>query len=394
MTARLPTTTLTTNASNLALNIHPPYSARLTHLDEFETAMAPRSITLISAALLIVVISSAGVNASAFTTGDAVISPSPAAPTPTPSPYFSSSGTAEDDDDNGECKLLGPFSLIVQASLGMLALLSLVYKRWRERPQRPVKVWAFDASKQVFGSSMLHLLNLLMSMFSAGQFEITSEYKPNPCSFYLLNLGIDTTLGIPILIFILHFLNSLARYTPLANPPESIESGNYGQPPRVGWWFKQSIIYFICLLGMKICVFFLIQMVPVIVTVGDWALRWTEGNTAIQIIFVMLLFPVIMNAIQYYIIDIFIKKPLSNDQLDDDSTSADNDHSDRHALLADLDDEESGDDTPRRFDPRFLHSPSQSKEALARVDSSELNTVHVPESGSSGSESTPPFKGR
>lgn len=73
----------------------------------------------------------------------------------------------------------------------MLALLSLVYKRWRERPQRPVKVWAFDAAKQVFGSSMLHLLNLLMSMFSAGQFEITSKYNPNPCSFYLLNLGID-----------------------------------------------------------------------------------------------------------------------------------------------------------------------------------------------------------
>lgn len=40
---------------------------------------------------------------------------------------------------------------------------------------------------------MLHLANLLMSMFSAGQFEITSTYKPNPCSFYLLNLGIDVS---------------------------------------------------------------------------------------------------------------------------------------------------------------------------------------------------------
>ncbi|EHA23602.1 hypothetical protein ASPNIDRAFT_141681, partial [Aspergillus niger ATCC 1015] len=207
----------------------------------------------------------------------------------------------------GECRLLGPFSLLVQAALGALALLSLVYKRWRERPQRPVKVWAFDVSKQVFGSAMLHLANLLMSMFSAGQLEIRSKYKPNPCSFYILNLGIDTTLGIPILIFILHLLNRLASYTPLANPPESIESGNYGSPPRASWWFKQSVIYFMGLLGMKICVFFLIQLLPFIVKVGDWALRWTEGNTAVQIIFVMLLFPVIMNAIQYYIIDTFIK---------------------------------------------------------------------------------------
>lgn len=42
---------------------------------------------------------------------------------------------------------------------------------------------------------MMHLANLLMSMFSAGQFDIQSTYKPNPCSFYLLNLGIDVSLG-------------------------------------------------------------------------------------------------------------------------------------------------------------------------------------------------------
>ena len=103
-------------------------------------------------------------------------------------------GEPGDGENNGECRLLGPFSLLVQAALGGLALLSLVYKRWRERPQRPIKVWAFDVSKQVFGSAMLHLANLLMSMFSAGQFEITSDYTPNPCSFYLLNLGIDVSL--------------------------------------------------------------------------------------------------------------------------------------------------------------------------------------------------------
>lgn len=35
-----------------------------------------------------------------------------------------------DGEDNGECRLLGPFSILVQAALGSLALLSLVYKRW------------------------------------------------------------------------------------------------------------------------------------------------------------------------------------------------------------------------------------------------------------------------
>ncbi|OAX77994.1 hypothetical protein ACJ72_07701 [Emergomyces africanus] len=101
-------------------------------------------------------------------------------------------GDGDGNGNTGECQLLGPFALIVQAALGAIALLSLVYKRWRERPQRPVKVWAFDVSKQVFGSVLLHLANLLASMFSAGQIPVTATYQPNPCSYYLLNLGIDS----------------------------------------------------------------------------------------------------------------------------------------------------------------------------------------------------------
>lgn len=114
--------------------------------------------------------------------------------------------------ENGECQLLGPFAIIVQGALGLLALTALVYKRWRERPQRPLKIWFFDASKQVVGSVLVHIANLLMSMLSSGQFSIALDpasvasrgiqrrmvdshgnYKPNPCSFYLLNLAIDVS---------------------------------------------------------------------------------------------------------------------------------------------------------------------------------------------------------
>ena len=63
---------------------------------------------------------------------------------------------------------------------------------------------------------------------------------------------------------------------------------------------------------MKLCVFFVFQVFPWIGWVGDWALRWTEGNEAVQITFVMFIFPVIMNAVQYYIIDTFIKERKSN----------------------------------------------------------------------------------
>lgn len=102
------------------------------------------------------------------------------------------------DGESAECHLLGPFALIIQGSLGLLALLSLVFKRWRERPQRPLKVWAFDASKQVVGSMLLHVANLLMSLLSSGKLAVTLEnpdkFQANPCSFYLLNLAIDVSL--------------------------------------------------------------------------------------------------------------------------------------------------------------------------------------------------------
>lgn len=125
------------------------------------------------------------------------------------------STTNDDDDDNGECRLLGSFALFVQLALGGLALMSLVYKRWRERPQRPVKIWFFDASKQVFGSVLVHVANVFMSMLTSGRFSIKvepvavstaarlikrvaggddGEYVPNPCSFYLLNLAIDVSV--------------------------------------------------------------------------------------------------------------------------------------------------------------------------------------------------------
>lgn len=114
---------------------------------------------------------------------------------------------------NGECNVVGPFAIFIQGALGLCALLALVFKRWKERPQRPLKIWFFDVSKQVVGSVLVHIANLLMSMLSSGQFNLKASpatvvaqrnvvsrmvdqdgnYSPNPCSFYLLNLAIDAS---------------------------------------------------------------------------------------------------------------------------------------------------------------------------------------------------------
>lgn len=259
---------------------------------------------------------------------------------------------------DGECNLLGNFALLVQAALGLLAVSSLVVKRWRESPRRPIKVWFFDVSKQVFGTALLHVANILMSMLSSGKFDIATKTttaaatedgdQPNPCSFYLLNLAIDTTIGIAILVVLLKILHRAFALTPLANPPESIRSGNYGHPPRTSWWLKQSLIYFLGLIGMKLCVLAIFAFLPWIAWVGDWALRWTEGNTAVQITFVMFIFPLIMNALQYWIIDNFIKDPEQGDS--------------RYQVAA-------GDDSDDDEDDEWLERQRQRREAGIDEDS-------------------------
>ncbi|KJR89458.1 vacuolar membrane protein [Sporothrix schenckii 1099-18] len=290
--------------------------------------------TVVAAAGLPPVPTSPGGNGNGFTVVQVTTTPSAASP-PQPTAPDSSAAQKEGSekgpghsDGSGDCRLMGPFAIFVQLGLGGLALMSLVYKRWRERPQRPLKIWFFDASKQVFGSVLVHMANVFMSLLTSGRFSIkvtpgvvstaamllrrdddngSVPYTPNPCSFYLLNLAIDTTLGIPILIFLLRLVTALVSYTPLGQPPESIQSGNYGRPPSAWWWLKQSILYFCGLFGMKICVLIIFIVMPWISHVGDWALGWTDGNEQLQIIFVMMLFPLIMNALQYYIIDSFIK---------------------------------------------------------------------------------------
>jgi hypothetical protein len=128
-----------------------------------------------------------------------------------PATTASDKASPMESDDNGECHLLGPYALIVQGALGLLAVSSLAFKRWRETPRRPLKIWFFDVSKQVFGSVLLHLANIFMSMISSGKLDVAANTKatpqyagqddqgnqPNPCSFYLLNLAIDVCILYP-----------------------------------------------------------------------------------------------------------------------------------------------------------------------------------------------------
>jgi hypothetical protein len=93
---------------------------------------------------------------------------------------------------------------------------------------------------------------------------------------------------------------------------------------------------------MKLCVLIIFLMAPGIAQVGDWALSWTEGNEKLQIAFSMMIFPLIMNAMQYYIIDSFIKDKAAEHQ---PIPTEDTDDSRRAFASGPSDDEDSDDDS-------------------------------------------------
>ncbi|KAI9014513.1 vacuolar membrane protein-domain-containing protein [Phycomyces nitens] len=206
------------------------------------------------------------------------------------------------EDDEG-CKLLDSFAIVVQFTLAATALLTLFIKRYRERPQRPVPVWALDISKQFVGAVVIHFLNLATS-YLAGRPK--DGQKTNLCVWYFLNVAIDTTLGVAILWAWLHIIQyGLERLN-----VKDIRSGYYGPPPlrrRLLPWIKQTTVFVIAESLMKLCVYGMFRAFPSLFDLGEWVLQWTRDNYRYQVVFVMLVFPLIMNAVQFWVVDTIVK---------------------------------------------------------------------------------------
>ncbi|KZT43000.1 hypothetical protein SISSUDRAFT_1030178 [Sistotremastrum suecicum HHB10207 ss-3] len=211
----------------------------------------------------------------------------------------------EDDDDyelpvdRKSCSLLGPTALIVQALMGIFVISSLLVKRHREKPKRPWKIWTFDFSKQVVGQAFIHGLNVLISDQGASR-----SAGRNACVYYFFNVLIDTTFGVAVIYGLLHLLSRL--FIDVFHL-KGIRSGEYDNPPRFSYWARQAAIYIVVLTAMKLLVVALFAVWPGIIEVGAWLLSWTGSSNAAQVIFVMGIFPIIMNVIQFWIIDSIVK---------------------------------------------------------------------------------------
>ena len=140
---------------------------------------------------------------------------------------------------------------------------------------------------------------------------------------------------------------------------------------------------------MKLCVFFIFKLCPWIIEVGDWALRWTEGDERVQVFFVMLFFPLVMNALQYYIIDSFIKdkRPDGHELIPGEESSEDAPVTGRHQQVTHRSSEDA--DSGSEFGGNNEVEAIKDDQNITRP--SEAATAHGPEGHPRSREEGKPF---
>lgn len=182
--------------------------------------------------------------------------------------------------------------------MGVLVISSLLFKRQREKPKRPWRIWLFDVSKQIVGQMFVHGVNVIVSDVGS------TRTSGNACVYYFLNILLDTTLGVYAIYITLFFLT---WYFTEKLKLKGLRSGQYGTPPSLNYWVRQLAIYVVSLTSMKMLVVALVSFWDVLSDIAAWLLSWLGNGDTVQVIFTMGLFPIFMNIIQFWVIDSIIK---------------------------------------------------------------------------------------
>lgn len=206
---------------------------------------------------------------------------------------------------SGSCHLLdSAFSLLIQASLGMTALLTLVCKRYLEKPQRPIRIFMYDASKQAIGALYAHLLNIALAMSIS---HLIHQTHVDECLWYFVNFCVDLLLGIPLNYILLLLSNWVAK----KKRWNHLQSGEY--TPYSNFCNKSYLLQMLVWMGVititKVLLFygFIYPLSDQLESVGKQILSPVSKNPKTELVVVMVLVPFSFNIIQFWVQDTFLK---------------------------------------------------------------------------------------
>ena len=212
-----------------------------------------------------------------------------------------------------KCEMFGGFGFLIQAILGAAAFSILILKRHVEKPRRPWKIWFYDVAKQIISSLFLHLFNLIISAVLSDD-----ENDADACVWYFVTVVLDCTLGAFLSYIFMWLVDGIVSNSEL----EILKTGLYYEEYMEGnkkcyklkwkkygaqlgvWLVVTLIVKLILLVMLKICKLFLVNL-------GGFFLS-PFSNAKVRLVMVMIIFPVLLNALYFWVVDNILKLKESN----------------------------------------------------------------------------------
>ena len=195
------------------------------------------------------------------------------------------------------CELVSnTFGAALQLLLGIVSFSALGWKWAREHPRRPFGIWARDSSKQAVAACVLHIINLMVA-HSLGN----GHAMQNACVWYFVAFIVDTVLGCLCAWGLLELWNAVAIRLGSA----LFQSGYYGSPPRNRVWLLQLSQWLLICVVVKFVLLFAL-MIPAgseLYAASAYLLRPFHSDPKLLLVMVMIVIPLVLNAIVFYIQD-------------------------------------------------------------------------------------------
>eukprot|EP00730_Choanoeca_flexa_P017187 TRINITY_DN8242_c0_g1_i2.p1 TRINITY_DN8242_c0_g1~~TRINITY_DN8242_c0_g1_i2.p1 ORF type:complete len:250 (+),score=29.71 TRINITY_DN8242_c0_g1_i2:110-859(+) len=192
------------------------------------------------------------------------------------------------------CDLLDSWGIWVQFLLGLLAFSSLLVKRWTEKPKRPLLIWFFDTSKQGFANTFIHFVNVF-----ASDWQSVTTSDNDPCTWYFINLLVDSTIGLAIIFVLLKWSTRYIRRRKWL----TLYPGRYGSPPSWKVWAAQ-VTHYMAVVMIEKALVLIIMLLPFWAQLGEAILRAMRTiSPKVEALGAMLIMPFVITVVWFWVVD-------------------------------------------------------------------------------------------
>lgn len=174
-----------------------------------------------------------------------------------------------------------------------------IVKKQMDKSKRTWLVWFLDISKLLICQFIQHIINLIVS----------SKIGANNglgCEWYIINLLIDSTIGIALQYCLLAMLEIV-----LENTTFKMNNGNYYVDSKfsLSEYLYQICLWILIVVTTKlISVGLTLLLAHFLQEIGIYLLSPFKGSPKLKLLFVMVISPCILNSIQFWFTDSILQK--------------------------------------------------------------------------------------